>query len=69
MFIYLFPPFPEQLSKLSRRKSKALEGSAGGERSWHNNGHAHGHWFSDVMSNGGAMEVTLNIFADPDSVG
>ncbi|TVU29982.1 hypothetical protein EJB05_21581, partial [Eragrostis curvula] len=43
-----------EFSKLSRRKSRALEGD--GERSWHN-GHAHGHWFSDVMSNGGTMEA------------
>jgi hypothetical protein len=71
-YVYLFipPPFPEQLSKLSIRKTNALlEGSAGGERSWHN-GHAHDHWTSDALSNGGgAMEVTLNVFADADSVG
>ncbi|KAL6899089.1 hypothetical protein ACP4OV_005747 [Aristida adscensionis] len=44
-----------ELSKMSRRKSsKAMEGD--GDKSWHN-GHAHGHWFSDVMSNGGTTEV------------
>lgn len=43
-----------EFSKLASRKSKALKDD--GERSWHN-GHAHGQWFSDVMSNGGALEV------------
>ncbi|KAK3158012.1 hypothetical protein QOZ80_2AG0131680 [Eleusine coracana subsp. coracana] len=48
-----------ELSKLSRRKSKALEGD--GDRSWHN-GHAHGHWFSDVISsNGGTMEAARGL--------
>ncbi|KAJ1279244.1 hypothetical protein BS78_04G140600 [Paspalum vaginatum] len=43
-----------EFSKLTRRKSKAFKDD--GERSWHH-GHAHGQWFSDVMSNGGALEV------------
>ncbi|KAL6634429.1 hypothetical protein ACP70R_027100 [Stipagrostis hirtigluma subsp. patula] len=44
-----------EFSKMSRRKSnKGLE--ADGEKNWHN-GHAHGHWFPDVLSNGGKMEV------------
>uniref|UniRef100_A0A0D9VG88 GTD-binding domain-containing protein n=1 Tax=Leersia perrieri TaxID=77586 RepID=A0A0D9VG88_9ORYZ len=42
-----------ELSKRSRTKSKTvLEGD--GQRSWHN---GHGHWFSDMLSNGSAMEV------------
>nr|CAB3449839.1 unnamed protein product [Digitaria exilis] len=44
-----------ELSKISRRKSRALKDDEE-QRSWHN-GHAHGQWFSDVMSNGGAVEV------------
>ncbi|KAG0533101.1 hypothetical protein BDA96_04G163400 [Sorghum bicolor] len=44
----------EVLSKLSRRKIKAFKDD--GERSWHNgHAHAHGHCFSDVMSNGGTV--------------
>ncbi|WVZ75318.1 hypothetical protein U9M48_023385 [Paspalum notatum var. saurae] len=43
-----------EFSKLTRRKSKASKDD--GDRSWHH-GHAHGQWFSDVMSNGGALEV------------
>ncbi|XP_062219127.1 uncharacterized protein LOC133918971 [Phragmites australis] len=43
-----------EFSKMSRRKNKALNDD--GERSWHN-GHSHGQWFSDVMSNGGTTEV------------
>ncbi|PUZ75792.1 hypothetical protein GQ55_1G235100 [Panicum hallii var. hallii] len=44
-----------EFSKISRRKSKALKDD-GDQRSWHN-GHAHGQWFSDVMSNGGTVKV------------
>nr|CAB3446661.1 unnamed protein product [Digitaria exilis] len=40
--------------EISRRKSRALKDDEE-QRSWHN-GHAHGQWFSDVMSNGGAVE-------------
>ncbi|XP_062221137.1 uncharacterized protein LOC133920540 [Phragmites australis] len=43
-----------EFSKMSRRKSKALKDD--GERSWRN-GHGHGQWFSDVVSNGGTVEV------------
>uniref|UniRef100_A0A0E0K052 Uncharacterized protein n=1 Tax=Oryza punctata TaxID=4537 RepID=A0A0E0K052_ORYPU len=41
-----------EFSKRSRTKSKALE--ADGQRSWHN---GHGHWFSDMLSNGSTVEV------------
>uniref|UniRef100_A0A0E0CKX2 Uncharacterized protein n=1 Tax=Oryza meridionalis TaxID=40149 RepID=A0A0E0CKX2_9ORYZ len=41
-----------EFSKRSRTRSKALE--ADGQRSWHN---GHGHWFSDMLSNGSTMEV------------
>ena len=48
-----------QFSKLSRRKSKTMKDD-GGQRSWHD-GHAHGQWFSDVMSNGGTVEVSSKL--------
>ncbi|KAG2651111.1 uncharacterized protein At5g41620-like [Panicum virgatum] len=41
--------------EISRRKSKTMKDD-GEQRSWHD-GHAHGQWFSDVMSNGGTVEV------------
>ncbi|KAG2658628.1 uncharacterized protein LOC120702639 isoform X2 [Panicum virgatum] len=44
-----------EFSKISRRKSKTMKDDEE-QRSWHN-GHAHGQWFSDVMSNGGTVEV------------
>ncbi|RLN09465.1 hypothetical protein C2845_PM11G05550 [Panicum miliaceum] len=44
-----------EFSKISRRKSKALKDD-GDQRSWHN-GHAHGQWFLDVLSNGATVEV------------
>ncbi|RCV06501.1 LOW QUALITY PROTEIN: hypothetical protein SETIT_1G167800v2 [Setaria italica] len=46
-----------EFSKISRRKSKVLKDD-GEQRSWHN-GHAHGQWFSDVMSHGGTMEAHM----------
>lgn len=48
-----------QFYKISRRKSKVLKDD-GEQRSWHN-GHAHGQWFSDVISNGGTMKVSSNL--------
>ncbi|KAL5211280.1 hypothetical protein ABZP36_022127 [Zizania latifolia] len=41
-----------EFSKISRTKSTALDGD--GQRSCHN---GHGHWFSDMLSNGSTMEV------------
>ncbi|KAF0934717.1 hypothetical protein E2562_028314 [Oryza meyeriana var. granulata] len=41
-----------EFSKRSRTKSKVLE--ADGQSSWYN---GHGHWFSDMLSNGSTMEV------------
>ena len=48
-----------QFSKISRRKSKTMKNDEE-QRSWHN-GHAHGQWFSDVMSNGGTVEVSSTL--------
>ena len=48
-----------QFSKISRRKSKTMKDDEE-QRSWHN-GHAHGQWFSDVMSNGGTVEVSSTL--------
>ncbi|OEL34028.1 hypothetical protein BAE44_0004953 [Dichanthelium oligosanthes] len=52
---YLTLIIPVQFSKISRRKSKALKDDDE-QRSWHN-GHPHGQWFSDAISNGGTIEV------------